>query len=174
MLYTASLGLSSHLYAAQSNADIELKNAKMKAELDYKAADEKCNALKDNPKDICVAQAKAARVHPEQSALVHSKNTLSNRTDANKKIAEAEYEVDKAKCKAQVGNAQDVCIKEAMSTKVQIIAKATADKKIIEARKDEAEDKNNAEYKVAIEKCDAMTGSAKDNCVAKVKASHGK
>jgi hypothetical protein len=121
-----------------------------------------------------LTQAKSMRTHTEQSALLKFKNTLSNRTNAIKKNAEANFDVDEAKCKAQVGNAQEVCIKEAMSTKVNVIASVTADKKIIEACKDEVEDKNTAEYKVAIEKCDAITSAAKDTCITSAKKSFEK
>lgn len=171
---TLSLGLSCNLYAEESKASKNFNETKMKAERDYKKAEKKCSELKDNPKDICLAQAKSMRTHTEQSALLKFEDTLSNRTSAIKKNAEADFDVDEAKCKAQVGNAQEVCIKEAMSTKVNVIASATADKKVIEARKDEAEDKNTAEYKVAIEKCDAMTNPAKDTCIANAKKTFGK
>ena len=41
-------------------------------------------------------------------------------------------------------------------------------------RKDAAEDKMDAEYKVAVEKCDAQTGAAKDSCVTAAKAKYKK
>jgi hypothetical protein len=36
------------------------------------------------------------------------------------------------------------------------------------------EDKRDAEYKVAVEKCDAMSGAAKSSCVKEAKARYGK
>ena len=42
--------------------------------------------------------------------------------------------------------------------------------KTAEARKDAAEDKRDAEYKVAVEKCDSLAGDAKDTCVRDAKA----
>jgi len=35
-------------------------------------------------------------------------------------------------------------------------------------------DKRDAEYKVAIEKCDALAGPAKETCVSNAKAQYGK
>jgi hypothetical protein len=35
-------------------------------------------------------------------------------------------------------------------------------------------DKRDADYKVAIEKCDALAGTAKDTCVSGAKAQYGK
>ena len=43
-----------------------------------------------------------------------------------------------------------------------------------EARKDASAEKRDADYKVAIEKCDALAGVAKDACVGNAKAQYGK
>ena len=174
MVCAVTLGLNSNAIAAEPDTATIFKNVKIKAEADYKIAAEKCKALNDNPKDICQAEAKAARVHSEETAYANYHNTLSARTSAAKKIAEADYEVDEAKCKSMVGNEKDVCIKKAKLTKVAAIATAKADKKVIEARKDEASDKQEAEYKVALEKCDAFAGNAKDACVTTAKKKYGK
>jgi hypothetical protein len=174
MICAVSISMSMSAFAADPDAATIFKDAKVKAEADYKIASAKCTSLTDNAKDICVAEAKAARVHTEENAQANFHNNLSARTSAIKKIADADYEVDKAKCMAMVGNEKDVCIKKAKSTKVAAVATAKADKKVIEARSDEADDKKNAEYKVAIEKCDAMTGSAKDTCVSSAKKKYGK
>ncbi len=40
-------------------------------------------------------------------------------------------------------------------------------KKTSDAKKDAAEDKRDADYKVAVEKCDALAGAAKDTCSAR-------
>ena len=51
---------------------------------------------------------------------------------------------------------------------------AKADKKVIEARNDARNDKIDAEYKVAKEKCDALAGAGKDSCISDAKAKFGK
>jgi hypothetical protein len=43
-----------------------------------------------------------------------------------------------------------------------------------DARKEANQDKSDAEYKVAIEKCDALAGPVKDSCVSAAKAQYGK
>nr|WP_315485500.1 hypothetical protein [uncultured Undibacterium sp.] len=174
MICAISISMSMSAFAADPDAATVFKDAKNKAEADYKIASAKCTSLTDNAKDICVAEAKAARIHTEENAQANFHNNLSARTSAIKKIADADYEVDKAKCMAMVGNDKDVCIKKAKSSKVAAVATAKADKKVIEARSDEAQDKKDAEYKVAIEKCDAMTGAAKDTCVSNAKKKFGK
>jgi len=46
--------------------------------------------------------------------------------------------------------------------------------KTAEARRDASEDKRDADYKVAAEKCDALAGAAKDTCVRDAKTRYGK
>jgi hypothetical protein len=41
-------------------------------------------------------------------------------------------------------------------------------------RHEATKDKRDADYKVAIEKCDALAGPAKDSCVSGAKAQYGK
>ena len=43
-----------------------------------------------------------------------------------------------------------------------------------DARKEANADKRAADYKVAIEKCDALAGPAKDSCVSSAKVQYGK
>ena len=148
--------------------------AKDRAALDYKAARIRCDAITGNPKDICLAEAKAARVRSEEEAGAMYKNTLKAFTQSRMKIADANFDLDKAKCAALTGNDKDVCVKQAKSTLIAAQADAKADKKAIEARTDARDDKRTAEYKVAREKCDAFAGAVKDNCVSTAKAQYGK
>jgi hypothetical protein len=148
--------------------------AKDRAAADYKVARAKCDAITGNPKDVCVAEAKAARVHAEQEAGAMYHNTLKAYTDSRLKIASANFDLDKVKCKALTGNDKDVCMTQAKATMVAAQADAKADKKAIEARTDARDDKITAEYKVALEKCDAFAGAAKDSCVSAAKSQYGK
>jgi len=43
-----------------------------------------------------------------------------------------------------------------------------------DASRNAAEDKRDADYKVAVEKCDALSGAAKNSCVQDAKARFGK
>ena len=53
-------------------------------------------------------------------------------------------------------------------------ADAKAHMKTADVRKDAAQDKRDAEYTVAKEKCDALAGDPKDLCVKDAKAHYGK
>ena len=78
--------------------------------------------------------------------------------DRNKVLvvkAESAYAVAKERCDDKAGNAKDVCVKEAKAVETKALADAKMGKEIGEAKKDAAADKLDADYKVAIEKCDA-------------------
>jgi hypothetical protein len=87
---------------------------------------------------------------------------------------ESTYAVAKERCDDLTGNPKDVCVKEAKAVEVKALADAKLGKEIGEARHDAAADKRDADYKVAIEKCDALAGDAKSSCVASAKTSYGK
>jgi hypothetical protein len=164
--------------AAMAATNVEAKaaytQAKDRAAADYKAARTRCDAITGNPKDVCVAEAKAARVRTEEEANALYRNTLKAFTKSRLNIADANYDLDKAKCAALTGNDKDVCVQQAKATLIAAQADAKADKKAMEARNDARDDKRTAEYKVALEKCDAVAGAAKDNCVSTAKLQYGK
>jgi hypothetical protein len=170
----AGLSFATASIAASNEAKAAYNAAKDGASADYKLARAKCDAQAGNPKDVCVAEAKAVRVRVDSEAMAQYKNTLKARTTAREDIAKADYAVAKAKCGGLSGNDKDVCLKQASAAKIAAIADAKADKKVVEARKDARDDKTDARYKVAMEKCDASSGPAKDACVSNVKLEFGK
>lgn len=160
--------------AATPEAKAAFSQAKDRAALDYKAARAKCDAIAGNPKDVCIAEAKTARIHAEEEASAAYKNTLKAYTQSRMKIASAYYDLDKVKCAALTGNDKDVCVTRAKATLIAAQADAKADKKTIEARNDARDDKRTAQYKVALEQCDAFAGAAKTDCVSAAKSQYGK
>ena len=68
-------------------------------------------------------------------------------------------------------------VKAKADAKVDRVAADTrqdAATKQADARKEANADKRDADYKVAIEKCDALAGAAKDACVSNAKVQYGK
>lgn len=159
---------------AVPDAKTAYERARDMAAANYKAARARCDSLSGNPHDVCEAEAKAERVRTEEEAGAAYKNTLKAYTQARMRIADANYARDKARCGALAGNDRDVCLKQAKATLVAAQADATADRKTIEARSNAREDKLTAEYRVALEKCDAFAGAAKDQCVQAAKTAYGK
>ncbi len=159
--------------AADKGDKAAYDQAKASAKAAYDADKKACDSLKDNAKDICVAEAKAKRTRVDENAEATYKNTPKAREHAIHEIAEANYKVAKERCDDKNGNDKDVCVKEAKAAMTRAQADAKAAQKGTEAKMDASKDKRDAEYKVAAEKCDAMTGDAKSACVKAAKAKYG-
>jgi hypothetical protein len=144
-----------------------------------------CDSLSGNAKDICTEEAKGKEKVAKADAEAAFQNTPKARENAREARADANYEVAKEKCDDLAGNAKDVCVKEAKAALTKARADAKVDRVAADTRKDSADktaeakreaatDKRDADYKVAIEKCDAYSGAAKDTCVRDAKVRFGK
>ena len=83
--------------------------------------------------------------------------------------ADADYKAAKDACKPKQGNDRDVCMKEAKAQYVKVTADAKARLKSKDAVADARGDTMVAQYKVAKEKCDVLSGDAKDKCLKDAK-----
>ena len=155
------------------------------ADAQYKIDKDACSSLSGNAKDICVAEAKGKDSVAKADAEAAYKHTPKARETARVAHAQATYDVAIEKCDELAGNRKDVCVKEAKAELVKGKSNAKVDRvaadtsheaatKQAEARKDANADKREADYKVAIEKCDALAGAAKDACVSNAKVQFGK
>lgn len=178
--------------AAQTNAPMTAPISKSSytqavkdADARYKIDKDACSSLSGNAKDICVAEAKGKDSVAKAEAEAAYRHTPKARENARIAHAQANYNVAIEKCDDLAGNRKDVCVKEAKSELVKAKANARVDRvaadtnkeaatKQTEAGKDASADKRDAEYKVAIEKCDALAGPAKDACLSNAKAQFGK
>jgi hypothetical protein len=159
--------------------------ARTNADAQYKLDKDACASMSGNANDICIAEAKGKDEMAKADAEAAYANTPKARQSARVVHAEAGYHVAIEKCDDLAGNLKDVCVKEAKAELVKGKANAKVDRvaadarkesadKQIEAVKDASADVRDAEYKVAIEKCDALAGAAKDSCVGTAKARFGK
>ena len=184
MLATAGLCLAGVTQAqpmSKDARDMAIKNAESQYKMD-KAA---CDGMSGNAKDVCIEEAKGKEKVAKADAEAALQNTPKARENAREARADANYEVAKEKCDDLAGNAKDVCVKEAKAAFVKAKADAKVDRvaadtrkdsadKTAEARREAAADKRDADYKVAIEKCDGLAGAAKDTCVHDAKVRFGK
>jgi osmotically-inducible protein OsmY len=99
-----------------------------KANTAYKAALEKCEAKSGNDKDVCTAEAKVARIRAEDEALSRYNNTARGREKSRTELANAEYDLAKARCGAKTGADKDDCLNNAKSVHTAAIADAKADR----------------------------------------------
>ena len=141
---------------------------------DYQSARSKCSQLAGAGRTLCFVEAKTVERKAMADAEARYRGTDSARVQATIEWAEADFDLAKAKCDARAGNDRDVCIKEAKAAEVRTKAEAIANEKIATIRRDTRDDVRAAEYDVAIEKCDALAGAAKDRCVADAKANYRK
>jgi len=94
---------------------------------------------------------------------------------AEKDRIQAQYKAAKEACNRLSGNAEDVC--EAQAKADQRIAEAELDVKnkgTAKARADARIVRAEAQYEVAKQKCDDLSGNAKDACVKEAKAAEAK
>ena len=159
--------------------------AKKNADAQYKLDKDACSSLNGNAKDICAAEAKGKDNVAKADAEAAYENTPKAREHARVAHAQANYDVAIEKCDDQTGNGKDVCVKEAKAELVKGKANAKVDRVVSDTRHDAAvkqadaskeanADKRNAEYKVAIEKCDSLAGPTKEACVTSAKVQYGK
>lgn len=168
------MGLAMGAWAADETMTKDQYN-KEKDTIDarYKSAKDGCGSLAGNAKDVCMADAKGKRDVAKAELEARYKPSDKNNYDLAVARAEAAYDVDKEKCDDLSGNDKDVCVKQAKAN----LTKAKADAKV-QMKGGDAQsaqkDKRDADYNVAKEKCDSLSGDAKDRCVNEAKARYGK
>ncbi len=183
MCVAAGLSLAGGAQAATSKEAHDL--AVKSADSQYKQDKAACGSLSGNAKDICMEEAKGKEKVAKAEADADYKNTPKAHESARVARADAAYDVAKEKCDDLSGNAKDVCVKEAKAAHVKAKADAKVDRvaadtrntsseKTAEAKREAMDDKRDANYKVAVEKCDSLSGAAKDTCVRNAKAQFGK
>jgi hyperosmotically inducible protein len=141
------------------------RNATQKAAADYRDAIAKCDAMKDNAKDVCTAQAKLARTETEAKALSKYSNSPASREKARTNLAEAEFTLAKARCDGKSGADKDDCMNNAKSVHTAALADAKAD------RTSSAAGKGTTAAAAAVDKCAQAAGDTKTACVIETKPS---
>ena len=97
-------------------------------EAQAKADKAKCDTLKANAKDICMAEAKGKeKVAKAELDAKDDKDQAKAQKHVREAKAEAAYDVAAQKCDDQKGEAKDACIKQAKVERDR--AKGTADKR---------------------------------------------
>src|SRR5665647_140995 len=105
------------------------------------------------------------------SAGAMAESMTKNQYKSHVKSIESEYKVDKAGCDSFAGNAKDICVAEAKGKQSVVKAELEANyKPSVKARYKAHVAKADADYSVAIEKCDDKAGNDKDVCVKEAKA----
>ena len=169
-----------------------------KADATYAVAIQRCDDRAGNDKDVCVKEAKAAKVRAiadaktkmtsteanAKSKEITSKanaearettskvNAEANETSAKASETAANANAASANATATAKDSADKAKAAARQTAAQGEAKANETKR--EARQDATEEKREANYAVDKEKCDSLSGAAKDACLGEAKMQSGK
>ncbi|MGH8732767.1 MAG: hypothetical protein ACREVB_03710, partial [Burkholderiales bacterium] len=100
---------------AQADPAREARRAEEKSiEAAAKADRAKCDGMKANAKDICMAEAKGKeKVAKAELDAKHAKDKVKAEQKVKETRAEAAYDVAKQRCDDQKGEAKDACIKQA-------------------------------------------------------------
>ena len=176
---SAALLASGFLFSSASfSADRMTKDAysaeKKRISAEAKTDLQRCKPLAGNAKDICKAEVKGKEKSAKADAEAAYKGTGKAATAALVARADADYSVAKEKCDDLKGNAKDVCVKDAKAAHTRAKVDAKANQKVTEIRKDATEDKRDANYALAKERCDSLAGDAKTKCVNDAKARFGR
>jgi len=153
--------------ASLSKADYSAGKSRLSA--DYKTEKATCGTMSGNAKDICVEEAKAHEKVGRADLEFRMSGTQRDYTKLQEAKASTAYKVARERCDDKTGNDKDVCVKEAKAVEVKAMSAAKFDKVVVDASKDEITARQKADYKVAAEKCDAMTGDAKTSCMTAAK-----
>jgi hypothetical protein len=140
----------------------------------YKVDKQACDSLSGNRKDICTEEAKGKEAVAKADLDYRRTGAEKDRLTVEKARATAAYDVAKERCDDLAGNAKDVCLKQAKADEVRAMANIKQTSEVAAARTEAAQDKADADYKVAAEKCDSLAGDAKDACIQSAKSRFGK
>ena len=132
-----------------------------------------------------MAEAKGNEKVAKAELKARNDATAEARYEARVARAEADYEVAKERCDDKAGNPKDVCMKDAKAAEVKAksdakVARASDETsargrdKVAETRREATADAREAQYKAARERCDALSGDAKDQCLQRVRSEFGK
>jgi len=115
---------STSFAVAQAADNDAYKAAKNKAESDYKVAKDNCKSLKGNAEDICKDEAKVAEARAILEATKQHQNTPKDVEKAQRKLADAEYDLAKERCDDMSGSAKSACKSDAKSAHKTALANA--------------------------------------------------
>ena len=153
-------------------------------EAHYDAAQARCKPLKHNAKDVCLVQARGARDIAMAELEMQYKPTAKNDEKLRVTRAEAAHALAREKCDPLDGNARDVCRKDAKAVFAQARAEAKLQTASVEdslrsvrmvEERTEAEDRQReALFAAARERCDALAGELRSDCLLNARKRFGK
>lgn len=189
MMAAVGLVFGGAAYAADGPSTMtkkEYRASQDRIEVDYQSARRHCDSMSDNAKDVCQREAKGNEKVARTELEAQYKNTDRARHNAQQAKADAQYDVARERCDDMKGNQKDVCVKDAKAAhekaKADIAASIRTGAKSgamgsttsTSGKREAREDAADAKYDAAKERCDSMSGDARDRCVADAKMHYDK
>lgn len=161
-------------HAAGTVSKVDYSAGKNRISAEYKADKAACKPMAGNAKDICMEQAKAKQTVARAELEYGYTGTQADADKVGIAKAKSAYAVAKERCDDLAGNPKAVCRKEAEAAETKALADVKLGQKVGKASAEASEDKRDANYEVAAQRCDILAGDAKANCIATAKARFGK
>ena len=160
-------------FAAPVTQD-EYRAARKRIESEYKEMNAACERLPGNARDVCRAESRGkwrvARAELEYNRSGSPKEASRLATTR----ADAAYDVAQERCGDRVGSERSLCLTEAKMVHEKALADARLESRVGEARRDAVEEKRNAEFNLAKERCEALSGEDRTACMSAARARFGK
>lgn len=172
-LLIAALVSAPAVHAASVTAE-DYRAAKSRIEAEFKEQMAACDRFTENPRDVCRERAKGKEKVARAELEYNRSGDPKDATKLALTKADASYDVAREKCDDRSGKEKDICINEAKTTRTKAVADAKMNQKVAEVRRDASEEKREAEYKLAKEKCDALAGDNKTQCLVTAKSRYGR
>lgn len=109
---------------AQNQDDAAYKSMTDKAKTAYDSAKTRCGAEQGNARKVCLGEAKVARAQAEEDAVIQYHNSARETRRARTSLANAEYDLAKAKCADMTGSDKRTCQNDAKTAQVAALDRA--------------------------------------------------
>lgn len=157
-------GICAPTMAASPMTNAEYSAAKAVISAQYKTEKAACGSLSGNTKDICMQEAKGRDRNGIALLAYKQSGSASDARKVSVARADSIFAVAKERCDDQAGSAKTLCRSEAKDKHVNALVDAKLVKTVSEATTNAIDDKRDADYKLAIEKCSMLAGEAGTSC----------
>ena len=152
-------GAASALFAitpawADAQSEAEYKEASQKTAADYREASAQCANAGANKK-VCLQQAKVERARDEVEAVEKYRSSPTQLSRSRVALANAEYNLAKAKCTDKTGADRSACMRGAKADQTAALADARSGSR-------------TARTAATSEDCARMEGGAKTACLGRI------
>lgn len=161
----ATLCLSPAQGASLSSAD-DFVAGKARAEAALVADRAACDSLNGNARDVCREQARGKELVAKAKLELARTGSRRSQDKVTAVKLDAAYDIARTRCNAQAGSAKTACTKEARDERANGLLRLTQHQSMSSG----PDDRQEAGYRLAAEKCGGMAVDARAGCLATAKA----